>query len=1234
MKKLALLLLFSITSLLAQEKKYQGLLWEVSGNGLKKNSYLYGSMHVSDKVSYHLSDAFFAHLLSADIIANESEPSTWMDLISVMGGAMDKYRTNKLYSEFYMEPSDKNDLYPLFRTNNFTINNLLFRTNEYEKEYQEETYLDMFIYRTGRKYNKKTVGLEDTKTSLLNIMNIDSRAMKPREENAAALQKILKNTGYEEALMNYYRDKDLDMLDSLTTLASSESYLKTLLYDRNIVMAHSIDSLAKTGSLFAAVGAAHLPGKRGLIEMLRSRGYTVKPVMDRYTDGGKAKKESIEAYFIKPTFKQYTTADGMVSLPVFNASIIEAGQNMQSPDLANGGYINLKRLLLKDFLKKDNKPFNHQSLDSLFYENIPGKILEKTFTGTDAFSQYDIKSVTKTGNAQHYRYYVTPLEIIVVSMAGEKNYVRQFEKEVFGNIKVKADAAQWATVSPNKGGFSVSLPNYNIVYGQNETSKSVTDVEYYAYDTTDKATYFVAEHTLTDLENLEDTNFELKRMHYEFYNQLGIDSTQTRLSANPAAFTSASKIGAKPIKLKSVIKGAKYYLLGSVGASDANNSKFFNSFAITPFKENVAYETYKDTTALYSISMPKAENANLEFDRILPDFYDRDGDKDNLFNEKYGTKAFTLPSGQPFEIFYHKYHRHHSVEVDSLWNDIRKYVTEEDDASADETDISEDELIEAAASDAYAENSMDIINSLESQWNKLMAAKNGKLALINEKTENRGTYQTFEAKVTSTVSTQAIKFKAFYRDGISYMLSTIVDKDYNNDDAAVEKMFTSFTLLDNSKAEKLPADRLQLFIDDARSEYDSIRSSALASVRQLQITKTNRAKLQEFIESFDFKPEETNALTQLYGKLGDLKDEAVIPFFEKQYRRDDSNTIIQFAVLDALAQFESEAGYKKIKELMEYDLPVTDDDYEVSNLFATFAADAKNSALLFPDVFQYYSIPEYHEPIVSFTASLLEADAIRPKKLKSYKKMLLTNTRLEIKRAKSRKAGKESGDDHYYYGNATSGDLTSYMELLYPFKSDKEVSAVFTAIKTLNMDDTNLELARLDIKNNNANDEEIAALLSDPKTLFHIQKMLVAQKKTSLLKNLTDEQIATSALYTLAKINTEKDSVTFNEKRVAQAGKNSVSFYFFKVKNTGDEDYGYRQKHEKLICIAFVNNGNRINAQAYKNVGTRIISDQDEIENYKKTIIDSTINSGKARATFGKRSNRYEGMDGFEDEGL
>jgi uncharacterized protein YbaP (TraB family) len=51
-----------------------------------------------------------------------------------------------------------------------------------------------------------------------------------------------------------------------------------LLDERNQQMAARIVDQGALKSLFVAVGAAHLPGKSGLISLLRSAAYKIEPV--------------------------------------------------------------------------------------------------------------------------------------------------------------------------------------------------------------------------------------------------------------------------------------------------------------------------------------------------------------------------------------------------------------------------------------------------------------------------------------------------------------------------------------------------------------------------------------------------------------------------------------------------------------------------------------------------------------------------------------------------------------------------------------------------------------------------------------------------------------------------------------------------------------------------------------------------------------------------------------------
>jgi uncharacterized protein len=58
---------------------------------------------------------------------------------------------------------------------------------------------------------------------------------------------------------------------------ADQFFLNELILKRNLSMAQSIDELAKEKILFVGVGALHLAGKQGLVELLRAKGYTVKP---------------------------------------------------------------------------------------------------------------------------------------------------------------------------------------------------------------------------------------------------------------------------------------------------------------------------------------------------------------------------------------------------------------------------------------------------------------------------------------------------------------------------------------------------------------------------------------------------------------------------------------------------------------------------------------------------------------------------------------------------------------------------------------------------------------------------------------------------------------------------------------------------------------------------------------------------------------------------------------------
>lgn len=1212
-------------------------------------------MHVSDKISYHLSDAFFKNILAADIVSNESDPETWDDIIGIMN-SNELYAPYNFYSTFYLKPVQKKEIKTVFTNNNY-FTSMLSGVEGAQSDFQENTVLDMFIYQTGRKYKKRIVGLESAKGSMISIMKMKPEDSRPDDKNREVLMKLMKSGNFNETLKDYYREKDIVMLDSIYKLMLSKKGHDILITNRNIIMTKSIDSLAKTGSLFSAVGAAHLAGKTGIIQLLRDKGYVLTPIIDKISDDGKNQKKTIEDYFPNPGFVNSGSNDEMIKLPL-NKKIIRTEENIGSPDFTNGGALNVKRISLNYFLDRKNEAFNPKILDSLFFENIAGDIVEKKQFQEENYLGYDIKNATKNGNNQHWRFYITPLELIAVSMTGSGNYTKQFENEVFDKIKIKPFKKSWEKIIPKKGGFSVEVPAFNYVHGNSD--EKLSNIEIQAFDNEEKAYYFVTERTLNSTYFLENSEFEQKQIHYEFYLQHEIDSTNTKFDEVKKSFTSESKIGERRIKLKSVIDGNKYYLLGTVNSSDANTSKFFNSFVKEKLNYTSKTRTFTDTIAKFKIDIAEKQNENL--------FLDIDKEKysnKNKFTSKTINYSFNSESGQTVNLEYFKYHKYQNIKnLDSVKVQVNKIFLKEDYIDSKyEDDIYENEYDYNNNSTSLLEDNFSSKKGFtKSLWNKIMDQKSENYEIISrsESFDKEQNIHIYNALVSMPNTTQAIKYKIYFKEDATIELSALVAKNYKNDDPFIEKTFNSLELTENNKTSVFD-DKFNIFLQDAMSEKDTIRYSAMKSIYELNLDKNDFEKATKFIDTFKFKDSETNAIETLLEKIGEIQDNRVVPYLEKIYKKDGTKTAIQISALNALANQKSKNGYKKIMELLEYDLPISDSEYDISGMFYNFEKDLENSKELFPKIFQFYSIKEYNVPIIDFCNKLFDNNMVAPKKLKSYKKIIATNAKLEYKRVASwkeknpiddeenagailsnviknavedaSKAVEESTEevsdedalnevtakikdysDEVETTEAPVENLINYMNLISNFEQDDATKTLLNKIKTLNIPQLNMELIRLGIVNNKLSSAEIEEYLNNPKTRYIVIQLLLNKGKSALVSQLSDDEIAASAVINFESLK-EKDAVILLNKQTITNNKKEITYYFFEITRKVKEP---EVTKKDFFSVAFINENGRINPLAYKVLEGGEISEDDDIAKKAQNIITKSLNEKHYRASFEK----------------
>jgi uncharacterized protein YbaP (TraB family) len=142
--------------------------------------------------------------------------------------------------------------------------------------------LDMVLMESAYQQHKAVHGLEsiDEQAAIFERMAVS--------DQIALLVDLVCNydvvQGDIEAMKDAYLARDLGGLVQLSekyTLGSDDIYqrlIKVLLTDRNHRMVERMSAYVEAGNAFIAVGALHLPGPEGILQLLKKRGYRIEAV--------------------------------------------------------------------------------------------------------------------------------------------------------------------------------------------------------------------------------------------------------------------------------------------------------------------------------------------------------------------------------------------------------------------------------------------------------------------------------------------------------------------------------------------------------------------------------------------------------------------------------------------------------------------------------------------------------------------------------------------------------------------------------------------------------------------------------------------------------------------------------------------------------------------------------------------------------------------------------------------
>ena len=1177
-------------------KKYPSLLWEITGNGLPKPSYLFGTMHVSDKLAFHLGDSFYHAIKNVQTVALETNPEFWQDDYSSSvffnrgSSSLDYYYFDR--SRFPMDNMritsfaiDKYDeaIKAALAVEPSLINGLLYRTygNRLD-DFEEDTYVDMYIFQTGKKLGKKLTGVENFQESEKLVMEAYKDMYKDRNKKKKSFE-FEDFFGNPKKVEDAYRKGDLDQLDSLDALTvMSDAFQEKFLYRRNEIQANSIDTILKKSSLFVAVGAAHLPGRRGVIELLRAKGYTVRPV--KMDDRNSVEKDMIDKMRAPVTFTPQNSEDGFyrVNIPgkkFYRFTDWSGIDVVQYADMINGAYYVVTRVKTNSSFQGDSLNLVVKKIDTLLYENIPGKILKKTPITLNGYRGWEIFNRTRRGDNQQYNIFVTPFEVVIFKMSGNGEYVKAGTeaKQFFGSIRLtEFNENKWTNYTPPTGGFSVELPHQPLLL--KDDNYGADRLEYSAFDKVDKNSYLIMKMNIHNYGFAEEDSFDLNLMDESYGYSSFIDRQLshhfTKVSGYPALQSRWQHKDGSYSSVKYVIRGPVYYAaVVHYKNENPNVEKFLQSFTIKPFvfpEEKLRSDTSLHMTVMspfYPTEKKQSENIMNMYRRFYMEGDGEDEEEDYpdlktkfIGNDTIGEKIFVTYKS-PGKYFFVK----DSVK---FWKNL----------------FNEKKFLEESIDDDDSTFKSTFITRLDTMYNLPSGIKCRELQL------------------TDTGSSRLIWTKWLYKDGHLFTINTLTDTlDINS--SFLKRFYSTLAPADSLKGEQIFTRKTEKFFNDFFSTDSVVAKKARRSLNQMEYDSLDVPLLKKAVYwmNWDMK-NYLETKEHFISELSDLNDSTICDFFRDLYFKVGDTSELQNAILGALLSAKTKKSFATFKDLILKEPPITDEgpsnyhrgryspysiiirspilnrydydfdsDYDYgswSDLYDTLEL----TKTIFPDFLQMMNLDEYKSNVISLMTALVDSGLLKAPDYESYFNKIYMDARQILKKqiakedehnidVTTRKKDKyydeeDEEDDVLDNGNSS---LEDYSVILMPFYDRENVRTFFAQLLKSRDQELLYHSFMLMLRNKKPVPDSLFLFFAKNieyrlKLYVDLQKIKMLDKFPAVYKNQLDMarcMLRTSQYYSYSK----PDSVVFLDKLpVTYKGKTGW-VYFFKYKKMRDDNY-------------------------------------------------------------------------------
>lgn len=277
------------------------LLWAITGKELTDTSYLYGTIHMIGKEDYFLTEQTKKAFNESDKIVFEINMENMNDMMSQFGLLMKAFMNDGQTLKDFLKEEEYTEVKAHFEKKGITsfLWNMMERIKPMFLSMFASTDLsgsnpmasgdivsyEMEFMEMAKEQEKPMAGLEtaEYQISVFDSIPYEAQAQMLLQSIRAELDTTAAAVDELEVLAKLYKEQDINGM--ITMFAEDTEgigkYEEFLLLNRNRNWIPVMEGMMGRQGTFFGVGAGHLAGEEGVVNLLKNVGYTLTPLKDK-----------------------------------------------------------------------------------------------------------------------------------------------------------------------------------------------------------------------------------------------------------------------------------------------------------------------------------------------------------------------------------------------------------------------------------------------------------------------------------------------------------------------------------------------------------------------------------------------------------------------------------------------------------------------------------------------------------------------------------------------------------------------------------------------------------------------------------------------------------------------------------------------------------------------------------------------------------------------------------------